>query len=81
MTLKDEIRFDLEQHPLDRNPATMALALERIEVLERALEEALGWNWLDDDSDAACPRWPRQTLLADNDLAKPPGAALCDRSA
>jgi len=35
--LKAEMRIDMEQHPLNRNPAIMARALERIVELEKQL--------------------------------------------
>jgi hypothetical protein len=38
--LKAEMRIDMEQHPLNRNPAIMARALERIVELEK-LEKQL----------------------------------------
>ena len=41
MTLIDEIQHDMEQHPLDRNPAVMARALELIEQDEALLRQAL----------------------------------------
>ena len=41
MTLIDEIQHDIEQHPLDRNPAVMARALELIEKDEALLRQAL----------------------------------------
>ena len=38
MTLIDEIQHDMEQHPLDRNPAVMARALEEIQKLRAELD-------------------------------------------
>lgn len=39
MSLIDEMKTDMEAHPLDRNPAVMARACERITSLERELQE------------------------------------------
>lgn len=40
MTLKEEMEYDIEQHPLDRNPDVLARAMKEIARLERLVEEA-----------------------------------------
>ena len=40
MTLIEEMKIDIEQHPLDRNPAVMARAINEIDRLRVALLEA-----------------------------------------
>jgi len=41
MTLEEEIKQDLAAHPLDRNPAVLARAMERISDLDKKLDQAI----------------------------------------
>jgi hypothetical protein len=46
MTLDEKVKHDLEQHPLDRNPAVLAEVFERMKALERHIADAgNSGNW------------------------------------
>lgn len=51
MTLEEEIKQDLVAHHTDRNPAVLARAMERINDLEKKLDQAI--DMLDDGARAA----------------------------
>lgn len=40
----------------------VAKLCRRIKNLEKALAEAMEWNWLDEDAEEAIPKWIEETL-------------------
>jgi hypothetical protein len=40
MSLRDEIEYDLKQHPLDRNPEVLVKALKEIDQMRSVMQEA-----------------------------------------
>ena len=85
MTLIEEIKIDIEQHPLDRNPTVMERAIKEIERLHIALLEAeagliMAGADVEPASDfvpspTAALRIVRAALLPSNGQDKPP--AVC----